>query len=460
MLRQEDLPLDSRTLDPLPPVLRHGLAAVSFFGFLSFLASTTLFAYLTYKLINWRIRGQARDGYNQFVLLIYMLLLADIQQSLAFLLPTRWLAENKINVGTSTCWAEGWFVSTGDLASGVWIFTIAIHTFLALVLGYKLRYRTFCTVLIGLWVFIYAMAIIGTAAHPNDFYTRAGAVSAVLSPTFGASSFSISHNVLTPSICQWCWINSKYTNERLWLHYFWIFICMFGTITIYGITYITLRHRLNTPHRSTPSRPNTNRSVVMDPASTNRAARYMILYPTIYVICTLPLAAGRMAAMTGRDIPDAYYCLAGALITSCGWLDVLLYTLTRRVLIFSNTPPAIDDFGMETFCKTWGTSTRIEGGIHNNKNNNDGGRDSQSRDGIGRQISSRAGSTEDFFGEPAPGGRVATKTTVEVRSQRIFPASDEDISMQDMERGRAVYRPGSKEDLGVWGDDHNGRGMR
>ena len=105
-MRQEDLPADARTLDPLSLVLRHGLVAVSFFGFLSFAASATLFCYLTYRLISWRIKGQARDGYNQFVLLIYMLVIADIHQSLAFLLPTRWLAENKIHVGTSTCWAE------------------------------------------------------------------------------------------------------------------------------------------------------------------------------------------------------------------------------------------------------------------------------------------------------------------------------------------------------------------
>lgn len=41
----------------------------------------------------------------------------------------------------------------------------------------------------------------------------------------------------------------------------------------------------------------------------------MIFYPVIYTVCTLPLAAGRMAAMTGVDVSYAYYCLAGAAIT-------------------------------------------------------------------------------------------------------------------------------------------------
>lgn len=163
------------TLHPLPTVLRHGLKPVSIFGFLSFFSSSTLFFYLTYKLIKWRVRGQAVKGYNQFLLLIYNLVIADIQQSLAFLLTVRWLADDKINVQTSTCWAQGWFVSTGDLASGAWIFAIALHTFFAIVREQKLPYPLFLAAIVGLWLFIYTLAIAGVASHRENFYVRAGA---------------------------------------------------------------------------------------------------------------------------------------------------------------------------------------------------------------------------------------------------------------------------------------------
>ena len=66
-------------------------------------------------------------------------------------------------------------MSTGDLASGTWIFAIALHTFFALIKGYKLPYRVFIAVIFGLWGFIYGMAIIGVALHPKDLYVRAGA---------------------------------------------------------------------------------------------------------------------------------------------------------------------------------------------------------------------------------------------------------------------------------------------
>lgn len=99
----------------------------------------------------------------------------------------------------------------------------------------------------------------------------------------------------------------------------------------------------------------------------NRAARYMIIYPVVYVVCTLPLAGGRMASMTGMFVPYWWFCLAGAAITSCGWLDVLLYAVTRRVLTFKHNPPPPADIGLDTFGWKdsgegfWGIRTTITG---------------------------------------------------------------------------------------------------
>lgn len=59
----------------------------------------------------------------------------------------------------------------------------------------------------------------------------------------------------------------------------------------------------------------------------------MVMYPAVYVILTLPIAVGRMVAMTGTPMPDVFFCVAGSLLTSCGWIDALLYALTRRILV-------------------------------------------------------------------------------------------------------------------------------
>jgi hypothetical protein len=221
----EHLPEVNRptSLDPLPSVLHNGLVAVAFFGILSLIASSSLFFYLSYKLCRWYYKGHLANGANQFLLLIYNLLLADIQQAMAFGLTAIYVARDQVEVGTTTCWANGmafppypslhqanfsgWFVSTGDLASGVFILSIALHTWFAVVKGRSISNKVFYCWIFGAWVFVYAMAIATVTAHPN-VYVRAGA---------------------------WCWINREYESERLWLHYFWIFVCMFGTIIVYAL---------------------------------------------------------------------------------------------------------------------------------------------------------------------------------------------------------------------------------
>ena len=48
---------------------------------------------------------------------------------------------------------------------------------------------------------------------------------------------------------------------------------------------------------------------------------------------TLPLAAGRLAAMTGNTLSLSYYCVAGSMMASCGFVDVILYVTTRKALV-------------------------------------------------------------------------------------------------------------------------------
>lgn len=213
----------SRTLTPLPRVLRGGLTAVSFFGFLSFFTSTALLFVLTYRLISWYLspasamprrmtderspdaalaeemglpetlyeagnrkkkkkknKTTTRDAPNQFLVLIYNLLLADIQQSLAFLLNAAWLRRDGIIVETATCWAQGWFISTGDLASSAFITTIAVHTYLSVVREYKLPTWAFYCMVSAVWFFIYALAVAGVVitnngAEDGGLYVRAAA---------------------------------------------------------------------------------------------------------------------------------------------------------------------------------------------------------------------------------------------------------------------------------------------
>ncbi|KAK6367831.1 hypothetical protein LTR64_007808 [Lithohypha guttulata] len=342
---------------------------------------------VSYRLFIWWRHCQLRNGANQFFILIYNLVIADIQQAMAFALTAFYLAEDKIEVGTTTCFANGWFVSTGDLASGVFILNIGLHTFLTIVKGQTISDMSFYLWLAGSWAFVYFMAILTVAMHKN-VYVRAGA---------------------------WCWIDKRYDKERLWLHYIWIFIAMFGVVVIYAMIYFFIKARLTGKTRTNINTTSDNRAEL---ANARRAAKYMIIYPVVYVVCTLPLAGGRMAAMSGVLVPPYWwYCFAGAAITSCGWLDVVLYAITRHVLVFPRSAPPKTNLGLNTFGwhptpPFYGVTTTVEAPLSR------AARRHESKTSILSPVwrpLRRRQSDEDYFAN-VPEGVIMTKTTIEVTS--------------------------------------------
>ncbi|KAF2838988.1 hypothetical protein M501DRAFT_905244, partial [Patellaria atrata CBS 101060] len=284
------------SLDPLPSHIKRGLIPLGLFGLLSTISTSCLLGWITYRMISWRKHYRTYVGYNQYVVLIYNLLLADLQQSASFLISFHWMREGRIVAPSSACFAQGWLIQIGDVASGFFVLAIALHTWVSVIQGRKIPYGIFVGSILLCWGFALLLTIIGPAVH-KKYFTRAG---------------------------MWCWASQDYEKERLWLHYIWIFLIEFGTIIIYGIVFFYLRKQLS--NILTADQSKTHRKVT-------QAARYMVVYPIIYVVLTLPLAAGRMASMSGKNLPDVYFVVAGCMITSCGWLDTLLYTLTRRVLL-------------------------------------------------------------------------------------------------------------------------------
>jgi hypothetical protein len=116
---------------------------------------------------------------NQFLLLIFNLLLADMHQATAFFLNVEWLWRDEIKVDTGTCFAQGLFISTGDLASSCFITAIAVHTYLSVVRRYRPSHRLLTCVIIGIWAFVYLISTLPIAATRNGaevggFFVRAG----------------------------------------------------------------------------------------------------------------------------------------------------------------------------------------------------------------------------------------------------------------------------------------------
>lgn len=224
----EKLSPNSDTISPLPSVLRHGLRGVVVLACVSLLSTLLLFTHLTCKLIRYSIRrarrkarskrleaeryshssidlhlgldelhfGATKKGQrspspseprerefpppNQFVVLLYNLLLADMHQAIAFFLNVVWVAKDGIFVRTSACWTQGLFISNGDLASSCFIATIALHTYLTIVREYKPPEWILNAWIVGTWIFVYGVTIAGITSTGNGkeaggYFVRASA---------------------------------------------------------------------------------------------------------------------------------------------------------------------------------------------------------------------------------------------------------------------------------------------
>ncbi|KAH8774359.1 integral membrane protein, partial [Diaporthe sp. PMI_573] len=386
------LSAESGSLDVLPPGLRHGLTAVVVLSTLSLVSSSLLFTHLTLKLVRYciktkRAQAQARalqgsrdktfrpaslglehervrksgatseteqcPPPNQFVVLFHSLLLADFHQAIAFFLNAVWVARDGISVDSPACWAQGLFISNGDLASSCFIFAIALHTYLSLVREYRVPQNALYAWVAVTWLFVYGIGFAGVAFTNNGkqvggYFVRASA---------------------------WCWINDEYEKLRLVTHYLYIFLAIVFTSLLYLAIFLSLRARLGRPQSgvvpdsSQSRRPALRHKAsllsVMSSSSQSSSSPLkspvdkqpkinadhhpaFLVYPLIYVMCTMPLAIGRIAAMTGVHVPLEYFCAAGALIVSNGWLDVLLWGTTRHTIVFGRLEDA-GALGLDTF---------------------------------------------------------------------------------------------------------------
>ncbi|PCH03226.1 GPCR, rhodopsin-like, 7TM [Penicillium occitanis (nom. inval.)] len=286
----------------LGPVAHSGLIAVSILAVISLLATFGLLSFITYRFIFWQKYYKRNLTNNQYIVLIYNLILADFLQSLSFVLCFHWVSLDSIRTGSAACVLQGLLVQAGDPGSGLFVLTIAAHTFLLVTSGKLVPHRWFTAGVVGVWVFLAILVIIPVASHGVDVFKPSGV---------------------------WCWIDSKYEDYRLYTHYLWIFLAEFGTVVLYAVMFFQLRRQMAASSILAGSQMDSLKRL-------RRVVSYMVIYPVAYVVLSLPLAAGRMMSAQGKTPSTAYFCVAGAMMTSSGFVDVLLYTLTRRnLLIYS-----------------------------------------------------------------------------------------------------------------------------
>ncbi|KLJ05741.1 hypothetical protein EMPG_10831 [Blastomyces silverae] len=290
-------------ISPLPAENRTGMIAFFVCSLLSVLATGSLVVWLAYRLIFWRRYYTRYPGRNQLIILVFNLLIADLHQASANMVSPHWLLRDEISIHSRACFAQGLLINFGDVASGMFVLAIAIHTFTNVVWRKTLSHAVFVGCVVGLWIFCLLVTALAPALHGRRVFAPTGA---------------------------WCWIDREYGDERLYLHYFWIFVTEIGIIIIYPTLFFIVRHRLKW---SKEFRGNGSRRPKF-----NKVLKIMIIYPIAYIVISLPIAAGRMSMMNGHNPGMPYFYVTGSLLMCSGWVDSILYFLTRRRLVEADIP--------------------------------------------------------------------------------------------------------------------------
>jgi hypothetical protein len=179
------------SIDPLPRNLRVGLIVIATMALLSLTATSVAGVFIIYRISNGKRYQKTPLRYNQSLILILNLLIADFQQAVSFILSLHWLYKNAILAPTNVCSAQGWFVQIGDVSSGIFSLCIALQTFSVIVLQKQFPYKNFVITIIAVWTFCLVLSVISPLTHiGEDVFVSTGA---------------------------WCWIAERYGDEVCFL---------------------------------------------------------------------------------------------------------------------------------------------------------------------------------------------------------------------------------------------------
>lgn len=162
------------SLSPIPRSMKSGIIALCVFALLSCIATLCLLGLLTYRFITSRNDRRAPLYKNQYMLLIYSLVLADFQCDLGFFLDVIWLHRDQIIAPSAPCFIQAWLINIGDLSSGFFVFAIACHTFYNVVFGKRLGLTKLCWCIVGLWLLAVILTCIPIILHPKNIFVTQG----------------------------------------------------------------------------------------------------------------------------------------------------------------------------------------------------------------------------------------------------------------------------------------------
>ncbi|RDX54293.1 hypothetical protein OH76DRAFT_1398612 [Lentinus brumalis] len=310
------------TRRPYTPGESRGVMILSVISCISATAVGGLLLAIALSAWNTRKSSSSKLFVRSHVALYFIsMLLCEVAQTVGSIMSIRWVNQSAVSY-EPYCTVQGVVKHISDVGTAYWSMVIAMNTFWILFLRWQLRrYVLICAVLIG-WSAIGAIISAGPAALQR---TPTG-------PFYAISGY-------------WCWISDEYASERITLDYMIMFLSALFSFLMYTLIFLRLRGNiLLHGHRITVRfRPDASMSA---PKSVDthviNIAKGMLLYPVAYTILLLPIAACRFAEWTGHTVPFAVTIASDAVFLLSGFVNVVLFLTTRRVLpMYSVIPRSI-----------------------------------------------------------------------------------------------------------------------
>jgi len=158
---------------PLTEANRTGLMAIGCIAFVSSLFAFALVAFMTWRMMRLRYKD-GKPVRNQVVILIYNVMIASFIQSMSLIFSFDWLRQGHVPGPTTTCFAQGWLLHIGNLAAGLFVMCISIHTLVNKVIKKDCPECVFLLVVLGLWLSAFLIASVGAMVKGNGFFVRVG----------------------------------------------------------------------------------------------------------------------------------------------------------------------------------------------------------------------------------------------------------------------------------------------
>ncbi|EJD54295.1 hypothetical protein AURDEDRAFT_118835 [Auricularia subglabra TFB-10046 SS5] len=233
--------------------------------------------------------------------MVTSLLLSNILQVASGVFQIHWAMNGYVHTG-HLCTAQGALLLEGDVGVSLFNMIVAVHTFFTVCLHKSWSKLTMAIIILTTWALLTLIPLLGPVFIEEPR----------LGPFYGISF-------------EWCFINSNYSDERVYLQYIPIFVSTGVILILYLLVFLTVRGtipplRVLGVRNTTPSR------------HLSAAAHRMLWYPAAYIVIMLPLAVARLCSMRGQHVPRWVWHLAVVFIYLTGTVNVLIYASTRKAL--------------------------------------------------------------------------------------------------------------------------------